>query len=105
MVRSSVSSMGELLAILVILPSTHLAYALPTEEPTQDQDKEEVTGWSTEAILGLVCIFIAILCCAIGLGWSSHRRKLMLRRNRTTAGQSIFLPSAKAKLKRAVAQA
>lgn len=88
MVKPSLLRMATPRVAFVVLLSTQIAHALPTGVSTQEQDKEASTGWSTEAILALVGIVVALLCCAIGLTWPSCRRALTLRRIRRAAGQT-----------------
>ncbi|KAJ4994381.1 hypothetical protein SVAN01_00210 [Stagonosporopsis vannaccii] len=72
--------MVELVAELLFLFSLHIQQiqALPTDALTQKQDASSATSkWSTEAILGLVGVLIALLCCAVGLTWPSCRRRIL----------------------------
>ncbi|KAF2622620.1 hypothetical protein BU25DRAFT_206875 [Macroventuria anomochaeta] len=75
-------------ALLCVLLLAYRAHALPTTKPTQIQDTETTNNWSIEAILGLISVFVALLCCAIGLVWPSCRRRLTLRRIHAAASRS-----------------
>lgn len=83
--------MVRLPAALIILLSIHYTHALPTEIPMQGQHRAATNGWSVEAIIAIVGVFVALLCCAIGLAWPSCRRRLMLRRICAAAGQFTVL--------------
>jgi len=45
------------------------AHGLPTTASTQDHIDRASKGWSVEAILALVGILVAVLCCVVSLTW------------------------------------
>jgi len=59
--------------VTVYLAVTTNAHVIPRTTPETPQPT-----WSTEAILGLIAIFVALLCCGAGLAvpWFRHSRKL-----------------------------
>ena len=50
-------------------------FALPTADPTRDSLASSTKGWSTEAILAIVGVFVAMLCCVISLAWPKYCRR------------------------------
>ncbi|KAJ8114110.1 hypothetical protein OPT61_g3924 [Boeremia exigua] len=59
--------------------------ALPSPASVRVQDSFGDNGWSTESVLGLIAIIVAILCCGMGMLWPSLLRCLRLRRARSAA--------------------
>ncbi|KAH6618540.1 hypothetical protein C7974DRAFT_400329 [Boeremia exigua] len=70
----------------LILLSTSI-HALPTTNPPQSQDNFLNNPWSTEAILGLTAIVVAVICCVVSLAWPTICRRF---RWRGTAAHSLI---------------
>lgn len=58
--------------LLIVLALPHVL-AIPTPEFTQETIKPS-GQWSTEAILALIGLFVAVLCCAVSLMWPRRWR-------------------------------
>ncbi|KAH6618549.1 hypothetical protein C7974DRAFT_440850 [Boeremia exigua] len=82
-------------AILLMLLSTPV-HALPTTTtPPQSRDSNPSnTSWSTEAILGLTAIVVAVICCAVSLAWPTiYRRSRWRRASRSLLPHAAYLPA------------
>ncbi|KAH6618541.1 hypothetical protein C7974DRAFT_378732 [Boeremia exigua] len=78
-------------SILLILFSTH-TYALVTTTPLQSQDNSD-NPWSTEAILGLAAIVVAVICCIVSLACPTVFQRYRWRRaSQSLLPQSAYVP-------------
>ncbi|KAJ4994380.1 hypothetical protein SVAN01_00209 [Stagonosporopsis vannaccii] len=67
-------------------------YAFPTRGTEDTLSKSSKGSWSTEAILGLIAVIVAVLCCAASLAWPEIYWRIRLRDTRNTSpSQPVLL--------------
>ncbi|KAF1929268.1 uncharacterized protein M421DRAFT_135433 [Didymella exigua CBS 183.55] len=92
-VQLQIYNMVNTVALLFISQILSHSHGLPTTKSTHDNIEHASKGWSTEAIIAVVGVLVAMICCVISLVWP-RRWRLIGSRTTCNTGKLIAIHKA-----------